>query len=362
MVPETARDVDARPPGEIPACPRRPPCHDRVMLVSRDDLEASLAQVRALVADPRHGIHGPHSPAWRLDRDVFNFLGGGRAALLQLAHPFVAYAIDQHSSARSDVVGRFQRTFASVFAISFGALDDAFRAARRVHEIHARITGALPEAVGPFPAGTVYHANDVDALLWVHATLVDTVVQVTELIHGRLRAGEKDAYCRASWQFARMFGIPEARLPSDWPAFRRYFDGMVESPVITVAPPARDMARFLLGRGPGQRQGHAAWLVEVITAGLLPPRLRVAFDLRFGPRERLAWAAILTGLRSLARRMPPRLRYLPAYLAAQRRLQGEPPSETAAWFERHLFGLASVITGSARSPGGKDTGGDARAV
>jgi len=78
----------------------------------------------------------------------------------------VAFAVDQHSQTRTDVVGRFQRTFRAVFAMVFGELDDALTAARRVHSIHTRIHGTFPHAVGAWPAGTPYHANDADSLRW----------------------------------------------------------------------------------------------------------------------------------------------------------------------------------------------------
>src|SRR5512134_1060202 len=102
------------------------------VIVTREDLEASLLRLRETVADPRAGILGPQSIGWRIGADLALFLGGGRAALLQLAHPHVAHAVDQHSRTRADVVGRFQRTFRNVFAMVFGDLDDAFAAARRV--------------------------------------------------------------------------------------------------------------------------------------------------------------------------------------------------------------------------------------
>jgi len=315
--------------------------------VSREQLEASLAQVRAGVRDPRHGIHGPGSAAWRLERDGLIFVGGGRAALLQLAHPFVAYAVDQHSATRRDVVGRFQRTFRNVFAMSFGDLDDAFRAARRVHAIHSHIRGAFPEAIGPFPAGTVYHANDADSLLWVYATLVDTVVAISERVRGPLADGDKEAYYRASGQFARLFGIPDALRPPDWPSFRRYVDDMLASPILTVAPPARDMAAFLFGRGPGQRQNRVGAAVEAITAALLPARLRDEFGLRYRGADRAFAAVALASLRPVGRAVPRRLRYLPAYVAAARRIRGQPPSELAAWLEQRMFGVAGAITGPA---------------
>src|SRR5688572_13970008 len=106
------------------ALDRRCGAHDdrvgTMPVVTRDQLEESLAELRAQVADPRAGILGPDSIAWRIGSDLGLFLGGGRAVLLQLAHPAVAYAIDQHSHTRTDVAGRFQRTFRNVFAMVFG--------------------------------------------------------------------------------------------------------------------------------------------------------------------------------------------------------------------------------------------------
>jgi uncharacterized protein (DUF2236 family) len=320
------------------------------MLVTRADLEECLARVGAGVSDPRHGIHGPHSPAWRLQREVVIFLGGGRAALLQLAHPFVAYAIDQHSKTRSDVVGRFQRTFMNVFAMTFGDLNDAFTAARRVHNIHTHVVGTIPETIGAFAAGTPYHANDADGLMWVYATLIDTVVHTTELVRGKLSVAEKDAYYKDTWAFARLFGIPDSVLPKDWHAFTRYVDDMIASSTITVAPPAREMAEFLFGRGPGQEQSRLAAMVELVTAGLLPPKLRDQFGLTFGMRERAELAAVLAAARAGHRALPRTLRYLPAYTDAKRRIAGEQPSPVSAWLEQRLFHLAGRVASRASMP------------
>src|SRR5438874_13817965 len=103
--------------------------YDSVVIVTRAQLDASLAALRETVRDPTHGILGPDSVAWRLGGDLVVFAGGGRAALLQLAHPFVAYAIDHHSRTRADVAGRFQRTFRNVLGMVVGDLVDAFNAA-----------------------------------------------------------------------------------------------------------------------------------------------------------------------------------------------------------------------------------------
>jgi uncharacterized protein (DUF2236 family) len=119
---------------------------------------------------------------------------------------------------------------------------------------------------------------------------------------------------------------------------------MFASPVLTVAPAARSMAQFLFARGDGHKQRPLAALVERITTGLLPPRLRDGFGLTYGVRERALFTAVVAGLRPALRLMPPRLRYLPAYVDAQRRIRGQPPSAVAAWMQQRLTALAGAVT------------------
>jgi uncharacterized protein (DUF2236 family) len=312
------------------------------MIVTRADLEDSLAALRRQIPDPRTGILGPRSIAWQIGGDLAVFLGGGRAALLQLAHPVVAYAIAHHSRTRADVAGRFRRTFRSVFAMVFGDLDEAFRAARRVHAIHATVHGTIPEAVGGWAAGTPYRANDAEALRWVHATLVDTTLVVHEQLDGALPDAIRDRYVIEMNRFAALLGIPAALLPRSYAAHASYMEQMLGSDRIAVAPCAREMARFLIGRG-GDRQPSLGRIAEAVTALLLPPPLAAAFALR---PTRL----VRTGLAAFGRvhrRMPPGVRRIPARGEAERRIAGRPPSRIGAWAERRLYGLAQRTTGGA---------------
>ena len=313
-----------------------------VGIVTGNQLEASLAQLRAHVADPRAGILGPRSVAWQLGGDLGLFLGGGRAALLQLAHPFVAHAIDQHSKTRADVVGRFQRTFKNVFAMVFGELDDAFAAARRVHAVHAKINGTLTDQIGGWAAGTRYHANDVDALRWVHATLIDTTLVVREKLDGTLSADLKDRYVIEMNRFAALFGIPLAMLPDSFASHAAYMARMISSDRLAVAPCAREMAHFLVGRGVAN-QPPLGRIGEAVTHALLPPRIAAQFDLRATPRRA---AAGLAAFSALYKRLPRFAVTIPAAADARRRLSGQGPSRFAAWTERQLFTLATRATGT----------------
>jgi uncharacterized protein (DUF2236 family) len=315
-------------------------------IVTREEHEASLSALARTVRDPREGILGPRSIAWKLGGDLAVFLGGGRAALLQLAHPMVAYAVDHHSRTRADVIGRFQRTFRNVFAMVFGELDDALAAARRVHSVHTRIHGTIPHQIGAWRAGTPYHANDADALLWVHATLADTTIAVRERLDGALPTALKDTYIVELNRFAALFGIPRDRLPTSWRAHETYMQRMLGGGMLAVAPCAREMAMFLIGRAGSHAQPPLGQLAEAITATMLPRHLAEQFGL---VRTKLSAASIAIGLRAFApfyRRLPERMVAIPARAMATARLDGRPPSRLASWTERQLFGLSRQVTGT----------------
>jgi uncharacterized protein (DUF2236 family) len=309
------------------------------MIVTREDLEGSLESLVQNVRDPSAGILGPESIAWRLGGDLAVFLGGGRAALLQLAHPMVAYAIDHHSRTRADVLGRFQRTFRHIFAMTFGELDDAIVAARRVHQIHTRVHGEIDEDLGLWRAGTRYHANDADALRWVHATLVDTTVLVRERLGTAISRADLDRYTIEMNQFAALFGIPAALLPRTWSDHESYMKRMLCE--LVVAPRAREMAAFLIGRSGDSAQPPLGRLTEMLAAEMLPDHLIEQFGLQASRATRPGLAAF----QLFYNRLPDRIVALPAHADATRRLAGRPPSRLAAWTERQLFGLSERVTG-----------------
>jgi uncharacterized protein (DUF2236 family) len=253
----------------------------------------------------------------------------------------VAHAIDHHSTTRGDVVGRFQRTFRNVFAMIFGELDDAIRAATRVHSVHTRIHGTISHAIGSWPAGSTYAANDADALRWVHATLMDTVIVVRERLGGAIPERTKDAYTIEMNRFAALFGIPREKLPRTWADHVGYMQRMFASGQLAVAPCAKEMATFLLGRT-GTRQPALGRLAEALTAELLPRELADAFGLS---RSRVTSVG-LSAAAPVYRRLPRALVAIPAWSEAMRRLAGKPPSKIAAWTERQLFGLTRQVTGS----------------
>ena len=309
------------------------------MTVRRRDLEALLEELTRGVRDPRAGLFGPGSISWRVNREAVLFAGGGRAALLQLAHPAVSHAIEQHSPTKSDPQGRFVRTFTQVYAMLFGDLESTLEAARTVHKIHARIRGDITEEGGTYILGDRYQANDRKALLWVFATLVDTTLKTYSLLVRPLSPGERARYYDESKRFGQLFGIPPELFPADYKQFRQYFKDTVSSGTLHVTAYARDLARFLLA-SPSPWFAPAMGGYRVLTAGLLPPELREPYGFVQGPARRAAFWLEVRGLRAAVSTLPARLRFVPAYVDARRRMQGKGPDRVGRWLEqfvvRHL--------------------------
>jgi uncharacterized protein (DUF2236 family) len=323
--------------------------------VSRDAIERLWATVADGVNEPKNGIFGPLSISWKIDREAVLFLGAGRAALLQLAHPWVAAALDQHSNLRSDPLARFHNTFRVVFTAIFGTSQQALAASRSLYNLHTRIQGNIPASVGAFRRGSHYQANEVDALRWVFATLAESALIAYESVLPKLLAAEKDAYYAESKTLAMLFGIPPSALPADWAAFERYNRGMWASNILAVNPLSREMAhRVLHGRGSWVPVPH--WY-RALTAAWMPETLREAFALPYGEREQHAAARALRWLPRLYRRMPASLRYVGPFHEANARLanRGVGPITWASnrfWMEqpRMLFPNQDAEVADSRTP------------
>jgi uncharacterized protein (DUF2236 family) len=309
-------------------------------IVTEADLERELRILRAAAAGDRCGVFGPGSMVWHIDREAVVFLAAGRALLLQLAYPRVAAAIAQHSRTLRDPIGRFHRTFSAVFAMVFGTTEDALAAARRLHRRHAAMTGTLDEDVGAFVAGTAYQANDVAALRWVFATLIDSAVVAFELVHPPLSAAERERCYREFCLFAGFFGIPQSALPQGWNSFADYVRDMITSDAIAVGVAARAIASEMLA-GAGSRLRPPFWY-RALTARLLPECLRNDFGLAFGPAEQRAAERALAVVRFLYSYAPDWLRYVAPYREACARLAGRAPGPLIRLMNRLWIGRTSV--------------------
>jgi uncharacterized protein (DUF2236 family) len=292
--------------------------------VSSEDSQRLLCGLESQPGEARSGFFGPGSVTWRVNRESAVFLGAGRAALLQLAHPWVAIALAHHSTLLNDALGRFHSTFCVIYTMLFGTRAQAIEASKRLYQRHTSIRGELPHAIGSHVQGEHYEANEVAALRWVYATLVESAMLAYEFVLPPLTAGEREQYYLESKRMAALFGIRGEDLPRDWGAFTRYTAEMFDSPQLVVDANALALGRSVLsGAGTWLHPPH--WYLSV-TAFWMPPRLRIGFALPFSAQEQQAVDRAARWLPRLYPKIPEMLRFVGPFHEAEARLSGRSPS------------------------------------
>ena len=247
----------------------------------------------------RSGLWADDSMIRRVNRENVLLLGGGRALLMQLAHPKVAAGVDEHSDFRRAPLRRLRRTIRMTMAIVFGDRETALAAARAVNQTHAQVRGAG------------YRAMDPDLLMWVHGTLVDSALVTFETFVRPLSAPSREEFYRQMNEAAALLGVPDDRFPVSYADFREYMDRMVESGAVRVGTLASELARHVLRPGLRLVPGGARIPFEIVTAGLLPPRGREQYGLAWGPGQERFYRLVVRALPRLIAVTPPILRVWP---------------------------------------------------
>lgn len=224
----------------------------------------------------------------RISRESVLLLGGGRAVLLQLAHPSVAEGVAGYSRFQSDPLTRLSGTIDLMYTLIFGNRREAREALQRFHAMHRRIEGQISEGTNRFPTGTRYSASDSALKLWVHATLIDSSLETYEKFVAPLTQSQRRRYYEETTLVARLLGISEAVIPPTLDDFRNYMTTMLHGDELAVTDTARELARDVLNPDVGILPGACAGVLRFATAGLLPERLRVEYGLAWSRRHQVA--------------------------------------------------------------------------
>jgi len=270
----------------------------------------------------RPGLYADDSIIRRVNRENVLLLGGGRALLMQLAHPKVAAGVDEHSDFRQRPLYRLRRTVRLTMAIVFGDRETALAAARNVNRVHARVKGRD------------YSALDPDLLLWVHATLVDSALVTYEAFVRRLSAAQREEFYQQMNVAAEMLGVPRSKFPPTFADFRDYVAEMVATE-LRVGKTAMELSRLVVRPRVLRLPGAAFVPLELVTTGLLPPSLREQYRLPWGRGHRRVFGFLTRALPRLVAVTPPVLRVWPlpghnVQLAADFSLTADPSGASGA--------------------------------
>ncbi len=250
-------------------------------------------------------------------------LAGGRALLMQLAHPKIAAGVAEHSKFRNDPLGRLYRTMSVMWSIVFDPTAPARAALQRVNAIHARVHGIVP-AAEPAYGAMPYNAFEQQLLLWVHATLIDTAMVAYGLLVKTLTVEEQSSYYEDSKTLARLFEIDDAIVPASLSEFNAYMEQMLAGPALAVGPTAKTLTQPILYPQPWLLRPGGP-LFRLLTAGFLPQRLRRDYEISWDDRRGKNFRRAVTGIRRLLPIVAAPLRIVPHARRAERQLRSDSP-------------------------------------
>ena len=263
------------------------------------------------------GYFGPGSAAWAVHGSMTTLVAGIQSLLIQALHPGALAGVIDHSSYRTDPLGRLAGTIRWIFTVSYGDTAAAQAASNKVLGIHGHIRGSYTTNTGE---ERPYTANDPDLLRWIHLAFTQAFLG-THQAYGRAIPGGADAYV-ADWAVAGALM-------------------QVDNPPATVAQLQARLAAF----APELRfDERVAETVAFIKAPPLPRSQRAGYQVLFAA----AVASLPREYRELLRLEPPKLGPVPLPVTVPARavlavvhwgLGARGPSETSALARRKRLGL-----------------------
>jgi len=194
--------------------------------------------VRSVLEHPADGgLFGPQSMVWRVHRDRTFPLAGLRSLMVQALHPLAMAGVAEHSTWKEDPFGRLAATSGYILTVTYGDTASAHRAASRVRAIHNHVNGTDPVT------GLAYRAADPGLLLWIHAAMVDSIVQVVQRYGRGLDATAADRYVWEMVRFAELVGVPAQTVPASVAALQEYIESVE---LLQATPAARDAMAVVL--------------------------------------------------------------------------------------------------------------------
>ena len=191
-----------------------------------------------------------------------------------------------------------------MLALSFGTDAEREHALHGIRTIHTRVNGHLPRAVGLFPAGAAYSAEDPALVLWVHLTLLESIPLAYQQFVGPVGDDERDTYCAETAWVAIALGARPADVPVTWAHASEQLSRMYGSGILAVGDQARELSVAVLAPRATRFVPPLASWNRIVSTGLLPDTIRRLYGLPWSDADQRRFDRTVVRLRALRRTLP----------------------------------------------------------
>src|SRR3954453_5024643 len=221
------------------------------------------------------------------EQRAVGLLYGQRALLMQATDSVAFTGLLGHTTGLSAPFKRLARTGQAMEMVFFGSRAEADRITDRVRKMHSRVRWATDD-------GAQLAADQPDMLLWILACLADSALAMHHWFVGSLSREQLERFWDEYLLVGELFGLDREHAPSDYRAFRGWFQRRFASGELFVTDEAREIGRHVAFELPLPARRRAALpAINLAVAGTLPPAVRAMY--------RIPWSAAHdAALRSLA--------------------------------------------------------------
>ncbi len=233
------------------------------------------------------------------EQRAVGLLYGQRALCIGALMPLNYVGTSEHSYAKLTPFKRLAHTGKAFEKIFFGTREEADRVLAYVHRLHEGVSGTLSEDAGATPEGTPYSALDPELMLWTVAVIADSAQCFYELFVRRLSEPEREALWQDYLRFGELFGMPRSAVPSNYRAFRSYYERKLAGEEMFLTDEARFVGHataFEIPMPATHQLGKRAH--DLVMLGSMPPRVRELYRLRYSPAQALAFQAVVRTARA----------------------------------------------------------------
>lgn len=306
-------------------------------IIERDDIQLGITLAGDSCHQPDSGLLGPGSICWQIMKENLTSLALGRVALLTLADS----RLSQLTPTLSELSQRLQHTHVFMLKLVFGNID--------------QVLLTLDSMKGR--AKTLFDTRNSSTLLYALTAWMESMLIIYQDVVEPISTAHQERLFEETMLLARALGVPASELPEHWHAHRRWWNHLLDTKK-TIAPHRKHMGYTLIRElGYPGRLPYGRYLP--LAPFQVPEHLRQAFRLpQTGLDNHRAYQKQLNRLMDITRKLPPKLRYQPAWHEAQQRLGGRARADLATrvlnrWWtgESELVSSGWSIPRAERVPG-----------